>query len=144
ERIIPPHDVDALATQLVDDVLDAAATNTNAGPDAVHLHVDAGDGDLGAIAGLAGDRLDLDGVVCDLGDFRFEQAANEVRVAARQDYLDSVAGLADLHDHGLDALVDVVRLAGDLLAAGQDRLGLAEGHDGGASINSLDGTGDQL
>ncbi len=45
---------------------------------------------------------------------------------------------------GLDALADVVRLAGDLLAAGQDGLGLAERDDGGAALEPLDGAGDEL
>ena len=72
------------------------------------------DGDLGAVAGLAGDGLDLDGAVVDFGDFRFEQAAHEVRMAAAQDDLDALAGLADVEDDGLDAFADVVRFAGDL------------------------------
>ena len=52
------------------------------------------DGDLGAVAGLAGHRLDLDGAVVDLGDFLLEQPAHEVGVGARQDDLDAVADLA--------------------------------------------------
>src|SRR5205085_4231805 len=117
QRVVPADDVDALAAQLVDDVLDAAAADADAGPDAVHLHVDGADGDLGPIPGLAGDGLDLDGVVGDLGDLVLEQAAHEVGVAAAEDDLDALAGLADLQDDRLDRLADVVRLAGDLLAA---------------------------
>ena len=63
QRVVPADDVDALAAQFIDDVLDAAAAHADAGADAIDLHVDAGDGDLGAVAGLAGHRLDLDGAV---------------------------------------------------------------------------------
>ena len=152
QRVVPADDVDALAVDLVDDVLDPAAADADAGPDAVHLHVDGRDGDLRAVAGLAGDLLDLDGPVLDLGDLLLEQGPDEVRVAAAQDDLDAVALLADVHDDGLDPVVDVVRLARDLLAAGQDGLDgaagrlavLRDGDDGRAGVHPLDGGGDQL
>src|SRR5262249_52886414 len=130
EAVVPADDVDALAVEFVDDVLDAAAADADAGADGVHLQVDGADGDLGAVAGLAGDGLDLDGVVGDLGDFLLEEAAHEVRVVPAEDDLDALAGLADLHDDGLDGLADMVRLAGDRLGAGQDRLGAVDGDDG--------------
>src|SRR5262249_51584101 len=53
QRIVPADDVDALVVQLVHDVLDARAADADAGADAIDLHVDAGDGDLRAVAGLA-------------------------------------------------------------------------------------------
>ena len=40
QRVVPADDVDALAAQFLDDVLDAAAADADAGADAVHLHVD--------------------------------------------------------------------------------------------------------
>ena len=51
-------------------------------PTAVDLQVDGGDGDLGAVAGLAGHGPDLDDPVVDLGDFLLEERPHEVRVAA--------------------------------------------------------------
>ena len=81
ERLVPADDVDFLAAQFVDDVLDAAAADADAGPHGIHLGVDRGDGDLGAVSGLAGQGLDLDGALGDLGDFELEQPADEFRVA---------------------------------------------------------------
>ena len=52
--------------------------------------------------------------------------------------------LRDVEDDGLDALADVVRLAGDLLAARQQRLGLVEGDGGGPALEALDGAVDQV
>src|SRR5262249_22660142 len=144
QRVVPADDVDALAAQLVHDVLDARAAHAHAGAHAIDLQVDAADGDLAAVAGLAGDGLDLDGAVGDLGDRVLEQPPHEVGVGPRQDDLDAVPGLLDLEDDRLDALADVVRLAGDLLAAGQDRLGLAQADDGGAALVALDGAVDQV
>src|SRR5262249_4846124 len=95
--------------------------------------------DLGAVAGLPGDRLDLDGAVLDLGDLGQEQLPNELRRGARQDDADAVAVFANLEDDGLDALAGVVRLPGDLFAARQQGLGLAERDDGGAALEALDG-----
>ena len=41
QRVVPADDVDPLAVQLVDDVLDAAAANADARADAIDLEVDA-------------------------------------------------------------------------------------------------------
>src|SRR5262249_15933949 len=112
----------------------------------VDLHVDRRDGDLGAVAGLAGDGLDLDGAVGDFRDLFFKQLADEFGVGPRQDDLDAVAVLLDVEDDGVDAVVDVVRLAGDLLGARQDGLGLGvgEGDGGGAVLEALNGALDEV
>ena len=82
ERVVPADDVDPLAAELVDDVLDPAAADADAGPDAVDLQVDAEmTATFDAVAGLAGDGPDLDGAVLDLGDLLLEEAADEVGVA---------------------------------------------------------------
>src|SRR5262249_38314036 len=56
------------------------------------------------------------------------------------------AVLLDVEDDGVDAVVDVVRLAGDLLAARQDGLGLAvaQRDGGGAVLEALDGALDEV
>src|SRR5262249_27594662 len=94
DRVVPANDVDPLdPPQLLHDVLDAAAADADAGADAIDPHVDARDRDLGAVAGLAGDPLDLDGTILDLWNFFFEEALDEKRVGAGEDHLDAVAGL---------------------------------------------------
>ena len=95
ERVVPADDVDALdAAEFLDDVLDAAAANADARADAIDPAVDAADGDLGAVAGLAGHALDLDRAVLDLGDLALEEPLHEQRVGPREDDLDAVARLA--------------------------------------------------
>src|SRR5262249_34974983 len=64
---VPRHDVDLLTVELVDDVVDAAAAYADAGADRVDPLLARVDGNFRARAGLAGDRLDLDDAVVDLG-----------------------------------------------------------------------------
>ena len=99
---------------------------------------------LAAVAGLAGQGLDLDGAVGDFGNFVLEQPAHEIGMRARQDDLDAMADLPDVEDDRLDALADVVRFAGNLLAARQDGFGLAQADDGRPALVALDGAVDQV
>ena len=69
---------------------------------------------------------------------------DQLRLGAAEDDLDPAARLADLVDRRPHALVGVVRFAGNLLAAGQDRLDVGQGHGGGGPFVALDHAGDQL
>ena len=57
-RLVPADDVDLLAAEFVDDVLDPAAAHADARADRVHLGVDRRDGDLRAVPRLAGQGLE--------------------------------------------------------------------------------------
>ena len=120
ERLVPADDVDPLAAELVDDVLDPGAADAHARPDGVDLGVDRGDRHLRPIARLARQGPDRDDLVGDLGDLQLEEPADEVGMGAAEDDLDPLADLADVEDDRADPLVGVVALAGDLLAAGED------------------------
>ena len=78
--LVPPDDVYFLAVELVHDVADARAAYAHTGADCVDLGVDGGDGDLGAVAGLAGHGLDLDDPLGDLGDLDLEELSDEIGV----------------------------------------------------------------
>ena len=78
----PLDDVDLLAVELVDDVLDAYPAHANTGADGVDLLLPRGDGDLGTEARLAGDLHDLDRAGEDLRDLLLEETANEPRMGA--------------------------------------------------------------
>ena len=104
----------------------------------------AAHGHLGAVARLAGDRPDLDHAVGDFGNFLLEQAGDQVVPGAAEDDLHAAADLADVADHRPDALVGVMRFAGDLFAAGQDGLDVAQRDGGGSTLVALDDAGDQL
>src|SRR5690606_29913361 len=112
------------------------------GADGIDLGVDGADGDLGAMSGFACQGLEFDGAFADLRNFALEQAADELLVAAAEDYLDFAGGVADFEDERLDAFADFVRFAGDLLAAGHDALGAAEADLHGAAFEAGDGSGD--
>ena len=85
------------------------------------------DGDLGTLAGLAGDRLDLDGALIDLGHLLLKQTTHELGVGTGDDdrrtamlaadRLQVGIGVADVDDHGLDVLVVQVALAHRTLVA---------------------------
>ena len=142
-RIVPAHDVDLLAVQLVDNVLDPRAANSDAGADAVNLAVDALDRDLGAVARVAGQLLDLNDPLGDLGDLELEQVAQEVGVCAAEHDSNPLADLANLENEALDSLARVVSLSVGLLAEGDDPLAPAEANDHVRAVVALHGARNQ-
>ena len=123
---IPQDDVDALAAEL-DDHAHTAALRADAGAHGIQTVVERVDGDLGALAGLAGDRLDLDGALIDLGHLLLKQTTHELGVGTGDDnrrtavlatnWLQVGVGVANVDDHGLDVLVVQVALAHRALVA---------------------------
>ena len=149
---VPRDDVDLLAAELGDDHAHARAARPDARADRVDALGVRLDGDLRAVAGLAGDAADVDEAVGDLGHLELEQRLDQLGVAAREDDLRALRAGADLGDDGLDARALLVALAVDLLGARQQRLDLAEvdehvvavarllddpGHDLGDAIDVL-------
>src|SRR5215216_2393627 len=141
---VPLDHVDALAAELVDHILDADAAQADAGADGVHALFARVDGDLAAEARLASDRLDLDRAAVDLGDLQLEQTLDQIAVRAGDDHLRALDRLVHAHDQHLDALGGAVVLDAHLLAAGQQRLGLAQVEDGVAALQALDHAGDDV
>ena len=115
----PTDNVDPLATQFVDDILDAIAADAHARPHAIHPLVRAAHRHLGAVTGLAGHRPHLDHPVGDFGDLLFERSLHQVRPRAAEDDPHAGALLADLGDRRPHPFVGVVRLSGNLLALGR-------------------------
>ena len=138
EVVVPADDIDPLAAEFLDDVLDAVAANAHAGTDAIDPVVGADHGHLAAVAGLAGDRPDLDHAVGDFGDLLLKQPLHELRADARENDLHSAADLPHLEDRAADPLVGMVRLAGNLLAPRQDRFLATQGDGGGRTFKPAD------
>ena len=84
DRLVPAYDVDLLAEELVDDVLDARAAYTDTGSDTVDVVVVRGHRDFRAVAGLTGDLFDLDDLVGDLRHLELEERSDDHRVRARE------------------------------------------------------------
>jgi hypothetical protein len=70
---VPGDDVDRFAAELAHHRLDARPLEADAGADRIHVGVGGGDGDLGAVTGLAGAGLDADDAFVDLGHLHLEQ-----------------------------------------------------------------------
>ena len=77
----------------------------------------------------------------DLGHLELEQLADQLLGAARQHDLRALRAGAHLDDHGLDARAVLVALAGDLLAAREQRLDPAEIDERVARVGLLDDAG---
>ena len=84
-RLVPTHDVDLLAAQLIDDVSDATTPNTDTRADRVDLAVDRRHGHLRSVTRLAGQRPDLDDPLAHLGHLQLEQLTDVVRMGLGQD-----------------------------------------------------------
>src|SRR5262249_35606377 len=119
---VPRDDVDLLATQLRDDHADARAAWADAGADRIDALGVRLDGDLGAVARLAGDAADVDEPVRDLRHLELEQGLDQLGITPREDDLRPLRPRAHLGDDGLDPRALLVALAVDLLGAGQQRL----------------------
>ena len=94
--------------------------------------------------GLAGDGLDLDDTVEQLGNLELEQPAHEPGVRARHDDLRALGGLAHLDDVRLHARAVVVAVARDLLGLRQQRLDPTEVEQRVAGVGLLDDAGDDV
>ena len=141
---VPTDDVDLLTTELVDDVSNAAATNTDAGTDRIDLGIDGTDGQLRSESGLAGHRLDFDDTLRDFGNFCFEQATNEFGIAATQHDLDLIARISDVENQTPDAISGLELFARNLLRARHEAFSSFHLDDEGAAFVALRDTGDDL
>ena len=142
--VVVRNDVDLLAAQLVDDHPDTRTARTHARADRVDVAVVRRDGDLRAVPRLAGDRLELDDPVDDLGHLELEQALHEARVRARHDDLRALGRLAHLDDVGLQPAPVLVTLVLHLLGLGQEGFDPAEIEQRVALVGLLDDAGDDL
>src|SRR5690606_37745965 len=141
---VPLHHVTAITVELIDDVLDADAQQTNTGADRVDALLARVHGHLAAEAGLPGNSLDFDGASEDLRHLQLEQAAQEVAVRSRYGHLRSTVRLLDLQEVYLQALAGPVVLRADLLRGQQHRLGLAEVDVDVPALQAVDDAGDDV
>ena len=120
------------------------AAHADAGADGIDRGILGDDGDLGAAARIAGDRLDLDDAVVDLRHFLREQLRHELGPGARQEDLRAARLAAHVVDVGADAVAVAHVLARDHLVAADDAFGAAEIDDDVAVLDALHGAVDDL
>src|SRR4029077_6626274 len=99
---IPRDDVDLLAAQLRHDHPDARTARADAGAHRIHALRVRLDGDLRAIARLAGDAADIDEPVRDLRHLELEQGLDQLGIAPREDDLRALRPGAHFGDDRLD------------------------------------------
>ena len=134
----------AYASSTIDDILDSISPHADASAHTIDPLVHTAHRDLGAVARLAGGRAHLDNALGNLRDFLLEQALHKLRLGAAEDHLHAAARLADLVHRRPHPLVDVVRFAGDLFAAGKDGLNVWQRNGRRTAFVALDRAGDKL
>ena len=140
----PRNDVDLLALQFVHHRLHARAAHADAGADRIDRGIARDHRDLGARAGIAGDRLHLDDAVIDFRHFLREQLGHELRMRAGEENLRAARLAAHVVDEGADAVAVAERLARQHLVAAHDRLAAAEIDDHVAVFDALDDAVDDV
>ena len=140
----PRNDVDLLALQFVDHGLHARAAHADAGADRIDRGIARNHGDLGARAGIAGHRLDLDDAVVDFRHFLREQLGHELRMGARQENLRPALFAPHVVDIGADAVAVAEHLARQHLVAPHDGFAAAEIDDDVAVFDALDDAVDDV
>ncbi|EAQ04012.1 hypothetical protein OB2597_12231 [Pseudooceanicola batsensis HTCC2597] len=140
--LVPGDDVDLFALKFVHHGLNAAAAHPDTGADRVDRPVVGDHGDLGARPRIAGDGLDLDDSLVDLGHFHLEELGHELRIGAAQEDLRPALFAAHILDVAADPVVRAIALAADLLVPAQDGFAPAHIDDDIAVFLALDDTVD--
>src|SRR5262249_22600857 len=112
--------------------------HADAGADRIDRRITADHRHLGAAAGIACHRLDLDDAVVDLRHFLREQLGEEAGMRAAEEDLWPARLLAHIVDVGAYSVAVAEALARDQLVAAQQRLGAAELHHKVAVLGALD------
>ena len=121
-RLVPANDVDLFTSKLIHDVADSAAPYADACADGIHLGINRGNGDLGAVSRLTGQRPDLDRVIADFRHFEFKQLANVVRVRLGQHDAHLVLLFPDVQNHSTNPLARLVGVARNHFTSRHERL----------------------
>ena len=139
--LAPDHNIDALAVQFLNDILNARAANAHAGAHRVHIAVAGEHGHLGPAARVAGNAHNLDNAVVHFGHFALEQGGHIIAVAARDNDLRPAPFLAHVNEQGFHPVAALEVLTGNLLFFGQKGLGAAEVDDPAGLVAALDDAG---
>ena len=137
-------DVDALPCQLVGHRRHARAAHADAGALRVEPRVVGFHRDLGAHAGIARRRLDLDEAFLDLGDFQLEQPLQKLGDDARQQELRPARLRFDLGYVRPDAVADAQVLLRNQLIARDHAFDAPRLDDHAAALDALDRAGEQV
>ena len=104
------------------DAMHAASLDSHAGSYGVDAVVEALNGNLGALAGHAGNLLDDNQTIGYLGHLGLEQSLQELGAGTAQDDLGVVVVIGHALYHGTNGLALAVHIGGYLLCLGQDEL----------------------
>lgn len=106
------------------DVGNTRTAGTNACTDRIDVLIVRNNSDLGAVACLTRDGLDLDDTGVDLRHLQLKQTLNQTRVGAGNNDLRAAGAAANLDEVNLQALTLSQDLTAHLLGSGQNSLAL--------------------
>ena len=142
--LIPSHNVDFLAPQLIDDVPDSRSSNADTGPNRIDFGIDRSYGNFGAETRLTAHGSDFDHAFRDFRNFKLEQPANKLLITSGKHNFDLGALLSNIQDQTTYAVTVVELFARDLLRPGHKPFSTVDLHDQGTAFNPLHGSGDDL
>src|SRR6185312_1361460 len=131
--------VNFFAAQLANDGLYAHAFHADAGAYRVHILVAALHGDLGALAGLAGDGADHDRAVVDFRNLGLKQVLYQLRRGAGDNHLRTLGRAVHFKQHHAHALAHGKLLKARLLTLGAAGFRLADIEYRVLAFDALDG-----
>ena len=130
--------------KFVDNILDAIAAHADAGAHAIDALIAAAHRHFAAVARLAGHGSNFNHAIGNFGNFLFEQPLHQLRSRPAQNDFHSAADFLHIEHRRPHAFVRMVRFAGNLFAARQNRLGIPQRNRGGAVFVFLHHAGDHL
>ncbi len=132
-------DVNLFPAQLPDDRLHTHSLHAHASAHRVHILIARLNGNLGALARLAGNGANFYGVVVNLRHFAAEEVLHQLLGCARDDDLRPARGAIHTQQHHTHPLADGKLLQARLLPLGHTRLCLAQIKDHILRLVALDG-----
>src|SRR5574341_369651 len=146
DRLIraPLDDIDFLAVELLDNALNTHTAHADARANRVRTLLNGRHCHLRSCARLAGDALNLNRAIVDLGHFIFEQPAQHAAVCAADNNLRAPAGTLDFHHVRAHFVVRPVFLTRHLLVARQDCFRTSQANRDDPTGTALYGPGDEI
>src|ERR1039458_4377889 len=141
---VPADDVNLLTTEFTHDVFHTHSAHADASADGIDLFVVRQDGNLRAVTCLAGDAFNLDGLVRDFRDFKFEKFADEIGMATGKNDLRAVQGVFDAQRVRANAVAGLIFLRGHALPAGHNAFDFAEINDYITALEAAHGAGKDI
>ena len=126
---VPGDDVNFLAAEFVDNVLNARATHAHTAAHRFHARLQGGHSHLGTITGLASESFDFHNALADFRHLLLQQTAEHVAMPATELEHRPAVAFTHFHQISANATVTAIALIGQLLFFGQHSFRLLQVDD---------------